>query len=122
MITHELEVLNLTSSTPTKANEQDDEYNIPLDISDIINICKEYTQLTWQMQSQIETILEIGVEEAIKTGSVQRISLPHIKHFLKSIVNNVYFGDASAQAQECINLINLYLEQKVDNTHNFMIN
>jgi hypothetical protein len=117
MTAHELEVLRLSNSTPN--NEKDDEYSIPLDISDIINICREYTKLTWQMQNQIEAILEMGVEEAIRNGAVNKGALPHIKNFLDKICKNVYFGDAIAQAQDCINIINLFLEK---NSNNIMQN
>ena len=107
MTAHELEVLSLTSSTP-KTSEPEEEYSIPLDISDILSICKEYTKLTWQMQNQIESILEVGIEESIKSGSLQRISLPHIKNFLLKICDNPYFGDAASQAHDCIKLIQQY--------------
>lgn len=86
----------------------EDEYSIPLDISDIINICREYNKLGYQIQNQVENILDIGVEQAIQTGNVKRESLPHIKSFLKSICSNAYFGDAVDQAHDCIFLIEEY--------------
>ena len=85
-----------------------DEYSIPIDISDILNVCREYSKLTWQMQSQIENIFEMGVEEAIKTKSVQLSSLPYIKSFLRKICENPYFGDSVSQAEDCIKLIQKY--------------
>jgi hypothetical protein len=106
MTAHELKVLSLTDITAT--NDQDEEFSIPLDISDIISICREYNKLGWQIQNQVENILEVGVEESIKTGCVKRESLPHIKSFLRSITTNAYFGDATAQAEDCIQLINQY--------------
>ena len=105
---HKLEVLNVITS-----NDQDEEYSIPLDISDIISICREYNKLGWQIQNQVENILEVGVEESIRSGNVKRESLPHIKSFLQSISRNAYFGDASAQAEECIFLIDSYYEQDI---------
>lgn len=105
MTAHELEDLTLVSQT---SNESDDEYNNPLDISDIINICREFNQLGWQIQSQVENILEVGVEESIKTGKVKQSSLPHIKKFLNAICRCVYFGDAVSQAYDGINLITEY--------------
>jgi len=108
MTVHELEVLRV--STPTPTHEKEDEYSIPIDISDIINICREFTKLTWQMQNQIDSILEMGVEESIKSGAVQRISLPHIKSFLMRICDNAYFGDAVSQSSDCIRLIQQYEE------------
>lgn len=103
---HELEVLSQVTS-----NDQDDEYSIPLDISDIINICREFNKLGWQVQNQVENILEVGVEESIRSGNVKRESLPHIKSFLESISKNAYFGDAIVQAKECIFLIDSYCEK-----------
>lgn len=109
MTAYELKVLRSTTSTPN--NEKDDEYSIPIDISDIINICREYTKLNWQIQGQIEDILELGVEKAINEGSVQKDSLPHIKNFLHRICDNAYFGDAVSQANDCIELIRQYEEK-----------
>lgn len=91
--------------------EREEEFSIPLDISDIISICREYTKLGWQIQSQVENILEVGVEESIKSGNVKKQSLPHIKSFLHAICGNPYFGEATIQAQECIFLIDSYCEK-----------
>lgn len=94
----------LSANTSSK-----EEYSsIPLDISDIINICKDFNNLGWQIQKQIENILEIGVEESIKSGFVKQESLLHIKFFLQQIYSNPYFGDAAYQAQDCIELIQQY--------------
>ncbi len=87
---------------------ENDEYNIPLDISDIISICREYNKLGWKIQNQIESIVENGVEESLKTGILTKESLPLIKSFLKSISRNPYFGDAVSQADDCVNIINEY--------------
>lgn len=102
MIARELDVV------VTSSDNQEDEYSIPLDISDIITICREFNKLGWQIQNQVENILEVGVEESIRSGIVKRESLPHIKSFLTSICRNAYFGDAVAQAQDCIELIEEY--------------
>jgi hypothetical protein len=104
MTAHELDVQKLH----TNSINNEEEYSIPLDISDIINICREYNQLGWSIQGQVENILEVGVEESIKTGMVKKESLPHIKRFLKAIGRNAYFGDAVSQAQDCIKLIQAY--------------
>lgn len=108
MIAHELDVLTFASTTTS--NDKDDEYSIPLDISDIIIICREFNKLGWQIQNQVENILEVGVDESIKSGNVKQQSLPHIKSFLDSICQNPYFGDAIFQAKECIHLIQQYEE------------
>lgn len=93
----------------------EDEYSIPLDISDLICICKEYSLLGQKMQSQIDIILELGVEQSIKNGMINQSSLPHIKNFLQQITKNAYFGDAITQAQECIFFIEDY--QKTIENH-----
>ena len=106
MNAHELDTLTLVSSTTS--TETDEEYSIPLDISDIITVCREFNKLGWNIQNQVEQILEVGVQESIKSGNVKRESLPHIKSFLKSISQNAYFGDAVTQAHDCIRLIQSY--------------
>ena len=87
----------------------DDEYDIPLDISDLISVCREYNKLGWQIQNQVESILDMGVQQAVEAGLVKRESLPHIKSFLNAICKNAYFGDAADQANACIYLIDEYL-------------
>ena len=112
--------LNVKLNDPgSELKEVEDEFSTPLDISDIIAICQEYNKLGWQIQTQTQYIIENGVEESIKTGIVAKKSLPLIKNFLRQISNNVYFGDAIAQAQECIDLIDLFLEK---NTNNLTMN
>lgn len=95
--------------------DSNDEFSIPLDISDIINICREYNNLGWQIQKQVEQILEIGLEESISNGFVKKECLPHIKNFLIKIKGNAYFGDAVSQAEDCIKLISKYEIHKSDN-------
>jgi hypothetical protein len=101
------ETLNLIEVTST---EKDDEYSIPLDISDIISICRDFNNLGWQIRNQVENILEVGVEESIKSGYVKQESLPHVKFFLRQVQSNPYFGDAASQAQDCLILIRQYEE------------
>ncbi len=108
MNAHETDPLTL-GQTQASA-DTDEEYSIPLDISDIITVCREFNKLGWQIQNQVEQILEVGVEESIKSGNVKRESLPHIKSFLKVISKNAYFGDAVSQAHDCISLIQEYEE------------
>lgn len=103
--------MNLKESELSKSlidESCEEEYSIPLDISDIINICREYNKLGWQIQNQVENILEAGIEESIKSGIVKLESLPHIKNFLQRIMENAYFGDATFQAEECIAIIEAY--------------
>jgi hypothetical protein len=106
MTINELEALTMNNTATS--NEQDEEYNIPIDISDIIEICREYNKLGWQIQQQVEIILEVGIEESIKTGYVKKEALPLIENFLRQVSNNPYFGDAVSQAHDCIQLIQRY--------------
>jgi hypothetical protein len=73
MTTQDFDLLELKESIEDK----EEEFSIPLDISDIINICREYNKLGWQIQNQVENILEVGVEESIKSGIVRK-NLCHI--------------------------------------------
>jgi len=114
MTAHELKALTLSKITTT--NEKEEEFSIPLDISDIISICREYNKLGWQIQQQVENILEVGVEESIRSGNVQRGALPHIKSFLKAISQNAYFGDAVSQAHDCIRLIQEYEDKNKESS------
>lgn len=105
MTFNEFETLSLIE-VPTTSTK--DEFSIPLCMNDIISICKDFSNLGWQIQKQIESILEIGLEESIKNEYVKQESLPHIKFFLQQVVNNIYFGDASRLANEVLMSIMLY--------------
>jgi hypothetical protein len=85
-----------------------DAFSIPLHISDLLTLCKSYHQLGHSIQRQVETIVEIGIEEAINIGAVNPVALPHIKHFLHSIADQQIFGDAASIALDCVCLIELY--------------
>jgi len=85
-------------------------YDGQLEISDIMEICKEYNKLGWQVQNQIENILQLGVKEAISRNVVKKESLPFIKNFLEQIIMSFSFEDAAEQANECLNLIQQYEE------------
>jgi hypothetical protein len=91
-----------------KLETEEEDFEIPLDIEDIITICREYGKLGWGLQSQVETVLKIGVAEAIEAGQVKKEALPHIKEFLQQIVSGICVGDAVSQASDCIDLINQY--------------
>ena len=107
MTLNEYKALALTEMT-TSTTDQDEEFSIPLCIDDIISICRDYNSLGWQVQNQIENILEVGVEEAIRSGKVKQESLPHVKYFLRRICGNCYFGEAVSQAEDCLKLIHQY--------------
>jgi len=85
--------------------EEQNDIDIPIDITDIIGVCKEYSSLGWQIQNQIEAIKDFGLEESVRRGIVKAQSLPIIKDFFKKIVDNAWFGDAAEQAYEFIMLI-----------------
>lgn len=103
MTAHDLDLIMVATDNTRNSITKDDEYStIPLCIDDIISICKEYAILGQSIQQQIEGIIEVGVEEAVRTGSVKQQSLPHIKSFLQAVVSNPYFGDASSQARDCL--------------------
>jgi hypothetical protein len=101
----------------TEVTEKEEE-SIPTDMSDIIKVCKEYALLGMNIQSQIDNLLEFGVERSISKSLVKKESLPFIKEFLKSITENVYFGDAVDQADEVIVLIDRYLNKNKVNILN----
>lgn len=99
----------------TEYTFDDTEFDIPLCIFDLLTICKEYSMLGWTIQVQVEQILDLGVEQAIQEGHVKLSSLSRIKSFLQAIGDNGYFGDASEEAYNCIELINNYQEKHPEN-------
>ena len=101
---------SLETVETTTSEEKDDEFSIPLTLSDIVSICRDFNSLGWQIQQQVENILEVGVEESIKSGNVKKESLPRIKFFLRKVCDNAYFGDAVSQAQDCLWLLQEYEE------------
>lgn len=101
-------VLDNVKFASPQTTDQEDEFETPIDISDIITVCKEYSRLGWQIQNQIERITESGIEESLKSGTVKVASLPIIKHFLMTVSENPLFGDAVAQAEETIALIEIF--------------
>jgi spore maturation protein CgeB len=101
---------------------EDESLDIPLHITDILSICKEYSQLTFQIQKQIEDLSEVGVQEAISSGCVKSTSLPLIKKFLTAISNNLYFGDAADQASALHYQICLFEEANEKNVRLLSLN
>ncbi len=99
---------NVKFTTAKAAVDDDDKFEIPMNISDILEVCKEYSRLGWQIQNQIEYISDMGIEESLKSGKVKIASLPLIKNFLKAVSKNPPFGDATEQADECVALIENY--------------
>lgn len=87
------------------ARSADDQYSNPLCIDDILIVCREFSSLGWSIQQQVESILELGIAEAIETNSIKHEALPHIKSFLQRIVENGLFGEACLLAEDCLNEI-----------------
>jgi hypothetical protein len=85
-------------------------FDIPLDISDIISICREYSKLGFQMQQQVELIMDLGISDAINSKAVSASALPHLKHWLQQVIRNPLFGDAGDQAAETVRAIEDYQE------------
>jgi hypothetical protein len=109
MSNYDYEDLELQLETvPVETNQ--DELDIPLDITDILSVCREYSMLGWQIQQQVENIVELGIQDAIDTRAVSISSLPHIRAFLKQVIANPYFGDAVAQAEKAVMLIDTYTD------------
>jgi hypothetical protein len=94
----------------------DESFSIPLNLSDIVHVCREYNNLGWNLQTQIESILEFGIEDSIKNGLIKKESLPKIEKFLQHIRDIDYFGEASDQASKCIFYIQHF------NLHNNLVN
>lgn len=109
MTAQDVNVLGFLNTTLSDGEE----FSSPIDITDIISICKEYNKLGWQIQNQVENIIEFGVEESIKSGFVKQESLPHIREFLIAVSRNPYFGEAILQAQQCVDLILKYEKDQV---------
>lgn len=99
----------------------DEEFSLPLDLTDIIYICREYSKMGFNIQNQVDNILEEGIENSINKGIVKKENIPQIKQFLKAVSSNRLLGDAADQSDECLNLIkqfeykhNVYFNLKVN--------
>ncbi len=103
MIAKKIELVETISTI-----ENDEEYSIPLDISEIIDLCKEYSKLGNNIQMYMDIIFEFGVEQAIKSGKINKQYIPYIKNFLKVIADNQYLGDAANQSKDVLKLIDIY--------------
>jgi hypothetical protein len=86
--------------TAIKDSIIEEEFSIPLNVSEILDICQKFSSLGYSIQNQIIAVTELGVEEAVETGLVKKESLPFIEEFLTSLTKNAYFGDAATEAQE----------------------
>ena len=106
----------LAQINETQSTEEATYLDLPLDISDIITVCKEYNRLGHNMQHQVEIIIEYGIETAMDQHLIDIAALPLIKDFLKGIASNPLYGDAQSQASELVQLIR-YFEKARPNIH-----
>lgn len=83
----------------------------PTDISDILNICKHFSQLGWRLQVQLEMIMENGVEEAMSGGQVDANALLGIRGFLKVVSDNELLGEVSEQCFATMMMIDHYIDK-----------
>lgn len=95
---------------------KDDEFDIPMSISDIIEVCQEYSKLE-NLQDCIEDVIDDNVDALIKSGKLNIKSIPKLLVFLDKISNNPYFGDASYQAEQLIITL-----KKCMRNHNNLLN
>ena len=93
------------------------EYDIPLSLEDIVDICKQYRELGNEIQNQMDYFLEKGIMKGIKNNEIKRNSLIKIKDFLEEVRKNPYFGDAVLQSEE--HLISI---KKYENDFNMKLN
>jgi hypothetical protein len=91
---------------------KDDEFDIPLDISDILEICQEYNSLGFQLQGNLQNILEEGVEAVIASGKLNRKFIPFIIGFFDKLSKNAYLGDSAYQAKQLVEVLTQYLGTK----------
>lgn len=95
-----------------KKIDDEEDMSVPLDINDILDICKEYVLLGFSIQKQVSEIMDYGVDYCISTSKIKESNLPHIRSFLNKISSNPYFGDAVSQANSVIKYIDEYIDKK----------
>jgi hypothetical protein len=89
-----------------------DEIDVPLDLSDILAICQEYSLLGFQLQNCLTNILDNGVEETVNSGKLNLSHIPFLIGFLDILSKNPYFGDAAYQAKQVKVLLQKFVERK----------
>jgi hypothetical protein len=106
MTHNEFETLSLLEVT--SSDDKDEEYNNPLDISELLELCETYVKVGPSIRQQIKKMCENDAN-IISSDSLR--ALPFVKDFLKKIANNVYFGDAGLQAIDLLSKIK-FIEDK----------
>jgi hypothetical protein len=95
----------------------ENEFSIPLNLFEIIDICKEYNNLNTYLQKQISNIMSEGISHCIENKLVDQKSFPELISFFEKIINNQYFGEARDQAIECVQVMSLCVPK-----HNKVLN
>jgi len=86
-------------------SKKDDEFDIPLDISDFIDICKIYSKMG-DYQYFIDELAETKQVESVPVSV-----LPMMISFFEKLSQNPYFGDAATVSREFSNKLKKYLKQ-----------
>lgn len=79
--------------------------NLPIDLTDLLEVFKGYNNLGWLIQRQIECLIENGVEESVMSGKVNIEVLPHIRNFLDSITQRMIGTDMADQCWAVIMML-----------------
>jgi hypothetical protein len=88
-----------------------DHFDVPLDLTDVLTVCREFSRLGYNIQAQIELLIDHGVENAINQQLIKRSSLPYIRSFLRTIVDAQYFGEAGSKADDLITEIDFFIHR-----------
>jgi len=102
---------NTVRQATIEETDKEETFSNPIDLQDIINVCQNYSQLGQSIQWQVSCLMDIGVEEAVRSNQVSIAALPHIRSFLQQIEKTVYFGDACELASELIFKIDLFEDE-----------
>ena len=97
--------ITATETEQLQLVQVEDPFNTPISTFDILAICREYSKLGYQMQQQVETLTELGIQDAINSRAISAAALPHIKFFYQQVIRNPLFGDAVDQAAEIVRAI-----------------
>lgn len=54
-----------------------------LDMADVIRIGKAYSKMGWAIQEQLESVLDLGIKQALEDGELNMNALSYIYEFLE---------------------------------------
>lgn len=100
-------IANKLNGSMEVENTEETKLDLPTDIGDTLEICKQYMMLGLNIQTQLEWLIELGIEEAITERKVNVEALPHIRNFLENITEKM-FGDIIEQSYEVMMMIDNY--------------